>query len=159
MNTAANKPFLLKSAGFAAYSTFLDGLIPLADIARGPVRADNSLYTCDTVYILDPEAIKFRGAFDVSGVWGTDNTEGVKLRLWSSVYEHNNHYEVNGIVLDLIWSWMDSEPRELCFLKGEMKVSNINSAAATYALGIIERARKIWPKEIFNTERWKSHPR
>lgn len=155
MNTMINRPFPLKQLGFAGYSTFLDGLIPPTDVARGPVRTD--MY--NTVYILEPEAVKFRGAFDLSNVWGTDNTEGVKLRLWSSVYENNNHHDVTGEVLQLIWSWLDSEPHELCFLKAELKVRDINSASATYALGIIERAQKIWPKEIFNTKRWASSPR
>lgn len=159
MNTIINRPFPLKQVGFAGYDIFLEGLIPREDIALGPVPADASIYICDTTYILKPEAVKFRGAFDVSGVWGTDNTEGVKLRLWSSVYENNNHYEVTGVVLELIWSWLDSEPHELCFLKAEMHTRNINSAAASYALGIIERARKIWPKEIFNTKRWRPSPR
>lgn len=155
MNAIANRPFPLKSAGFVEYGTFLNGLILPGEIQEGPVQADSGMYACSPTYILEPEVVKFRGAFDVSSVWGTDNTEGVKLRLWSSVYENNNHYEVMGIVLELIWSWLDSEPHELCFLKAEMKVRDINSAAATYALGVIERARKIWPKEIFNTERWR----
>lgn len=160
MNTIANKPFPLKIVGFAGYSTFLDGLIPPQDVALGPVHADCSIYTCEKTYILKPGVVKFRGAFDISNVWGTDNTEGVRLRLWSSTYENNNaHYEVTGTVLDLTWSWMDSEPRELCFLKAEFKTHNLHSAVATYALGMLERARKLWPKEIFNPTRWRSSSR